>query len=114
MKKWIATSSLIMMSSTSFGFTLAQCEKEVLNLAQTGIDLKVNAYKIKVYDAKTGAQSFLGGNLQPNTLKQISASNNAVAATVQAEDIGSYYEVEVKVGPYCDLMNLNIKDLGQK
>lgn len=114
MKKWITTLSLLLMASTSFGSTLFECENQILEAAQTKLDLKVKAYKIPATNAVTGERGFLGGTLKQDTLRQTSESSNGLTAKVVGEDIGSYYQIDVKVGNSCSIEDVVISDLGPK
>jgi len=85
---------------------LSRCDAEVMEAAQTNIDLKGKAYQVP---------GIAGGHLREETLVELSNDpKGSLKAFIRARIHNGTYEMEISVDYWCTIESVQIKDTGER
>lgn len=107
MKKLVTILSLLTISWTAAATTLDKCEEQVLNIAQTNLDLRAKSY--------THVKDLNSGTIKMDSLKQISNDGKSLKADMYASIITGVYHITVSVDTdWCGVESVIVEDLGER
>lgn len=108
MKLWMTVFALLAVSSTTFAANSSRCEKQILEIVQTNMDLKSKSFRVRDVEGRP-----MPANIQDDTLKIQDMFPNGASATVQVYIMKGIFKVDVKVDGFCGLETLQITDQGE-